>query len=224
VNGPRKTPDDAPILAFSDQKAWANWLDKNHDRSSGVWVRLAKKATGVASVTYPEALEEALCYGWIDGRKKSGGETAWLQKFTPRAARSVWSKINSQKALALIESGRMKPAGLREIERAKSDGRWDKAYDSPRAATVSPDFQAALNNNPKASAFFATLSGRNRYALLYRIQVAKRPETRAKRINQFITMLENHEKLYPRSSQARAAVASPRESSAYSTRENLETT
>jgi uncharacterized protein YdeI (YjbR/CyaY-like superfamily) len=192
-----KTQNDLPILPFEDQTAWATWLDSNHDVSSGVWLKLAKKASGIQSVTYDQALEAALCYGWIDGQKKSYDESSWLQKFTPRSRKSIWSKINRQKAQALIETGQMKPAGLQEVERAKQDGRWDAAYDSQSRAAVPDDFQAALDANPKANAFFATLNSQNRYAILFRIQTAKKAETRAKRIQEFIQMLEKHEKLYP---------------------------
>jgi len=151
----------------------------------------------VQSLTYSEALEVALCYGWIDAQKKSESENTWLQKFTPRTKKSIWSRINREKALALIQAGEMKPAGLKAIESAKADGRWDAAYDSPSRATVPPDLQAALDRNARAKDFFATLDGANRYAVLFRIQTAKRADTRAKRIDRFIKMLENKEKLHP---------------------------
>jgi len=182
---------------FEQQKDWAAWLDKNHATSPGVWLKLAKKASGIASVNYDEALGVALCYGWIDGQKKSYDESSWLQKFTPRGVKSIWSKVNREKVQQLIESGQMKPAGLEAVERAKQDGRWDAAYDSQSRASVPSDFQAELDRNAKAKAFFATLNSTNRYAILFRIQTAKKAETRAKRIEQFIRMLENHEKLYP---------------------------
>jgi uncharacterized protein YdeI (YjbR/CyaY-like superfamily) len=193
----RKAPNELPVMLFADQHEWAVWLDASHASSPGVWLRLAKKASGIPSVTYAEALDVALCYGWIDGQKKSYDESSWLQKFTPRGAKSIWSKINREKAQALIASGQMQPAGLMAIERAKQDGRWDAAYDSQSGATVPSDFQAALESNPKANAFFATLNSTNRYAILFRIQTAKKAETRARRIQQFIGMLERHEKLYP---------------------------
>jgi uncharacterized protein YdeI (YjbR/CyaY-like superfamily) len=189
--------NDLPVILFEDQQAWAVWLDKNHDSSSGVWLRLAKKASDRPSVSYAEALEVALCYGWIDGQKKSYDESSWLQKFTPRGAKSIWSKVNREKAQTLIESGQMKPAGLKAIERARQDGRWDAAYDSPSAASVPSDFQAELDRNPTAKAFFATLNSRNRYAILFRVQTAKKTETRTKRIEEFVRMLERHETLYP---------------------------
>ena len=191
------TRNDLPIVQFEERQAWASWLEENHAASSGVWLRLAKKASGLASVTYDEALEVALCYGWIDGQKKSYDDSSWLQKFTPRGAKSIWSKVNRGKAEQLIARGHMKPAGLAAIERARQAGRWDAAYDSQSNASVPEDFQAALDQNAEAQAFFATLNSRNRYAILFRIQTAKKAETRAKRIEQFIRMLENHEMLYP---------------------------
>jgi uncharacterized protein YdeI (YjbR/CyaY-like superfamily) len=193
----RNTNTDLPILPFERQKDWVVWLEKNHATSSGVWIKLARKASGIQSVTYDEALEVALCYGWIDGQRKSYDETSFLQKFTPRGPRSIWSKINTEKALRLIESGRMKPAGLKAVESAKQDGRWDAAY-APQSKAVAPDdLQAELDRNAKAKAFFATLDSRNRYAILHRIHTAKKAETRARRIEQFIRMLEKKEKIYP---------------------------
>jgi uncharacterized protein YdeI (YjbR/CyaY-like superfamily) len=185
------------IQLFETQDDWASWLEEHHADAPGLWLRLAKKDAGIASINYNEALEVALCYGWIDGQKKSYDTTSWLQKFTPRGAKSIWSKINREKAQQLIESARMRPAGLAAIERAREDGRWDAAYDSQSNATVPDDLQAALDANPEAQAFFATLNSTNRYAILFRIHTAKKPETRAKRIAQFIGMLERHEKLYP---------------------------
>ncbi len=197
VKPSRNNLTDLPVLFFERQKDWAIWLNKNHATSSGVWLRLAKKASGIKSVTYDEALEVALCYGWIDGQKKSHDETSWLQKFTPRGPKSIWSKINTEKSLRLIESGQMKPAGLKAVESAKQDGRWDAAYAPQSKAVVPSDLQAELDRNVKAKAFFATLDSRNRYAILHRIHTAKKAETRAKRIGQFIRMLEKKEKLYP---------------------------
>jgi len=192
----KSTDDDIPTLLFPRQKDWSEWLRKNHASSSGVWLKLAKKAAGTRSVSYAEALETALCYGWIDGQKKSYDESSWLQKFTPRGAKSIWSKINKGKAEDLIKKGHMKPAGLRAVERAKQDGRWDAAYDSPSNANVPTDFQTRLNKSTKAKAFFATLDRANRYAILFRVQTAKKAETRARRIEQFIEMLERKEKLH----------------------------
>ena len=197
MSSDRKTPSDLPVLRVSHREDWAAWLDENHAASPGVWLKLSKKASGTNSMTYAEALEIALCYGWIDGQKQSGGASDWFQKFTPRTKRSIWSKLNRKKALELIESGRMRAAGLREVERAKNDGRWQAAYDSPGTATVPPDFEAALDKNHRAKAFFATLDSRNRYGVLFRIQTVKKSETRAKRIEQFVQMLERNEKVHP---------------------------
>lgn len=188
---------ELPILAFATPRAFETWLAKNHEKSAGLWLRIAKKGAGQTSVTYAEALEVALCYGWIDGQKGKGDDdTTWLQKFTPRSKRSIWSKINREKALALIEAGRMKPAGLREIERAKADGRWEAAYDGQRTATVPDDLAAALAKNAKARRMFETLNSVNRYAILFRIGNAKKPETRARRIEQFVEMLARGETLH----------------------------
>ena len=191
------TGKDLPVVQFDGPHAWATWLDEHHAASSGVWLRIAKKASGTASVTYDQALEVALCYGWIDGQKKSYDDASWLQKFTPRGTKSIWSKVNREKVEKLIARGDMKPAGLAVVEQAKQDGRWDAAYDSQSSASVPDDFQAALDQHEEARAFFATLNSRNRYAILFRIQTAKKAETRTKRIEQFIQMLANHELLYP---------------------------
>ena len=182
---------------LEDQEAWLSWLRKNHATSSGVWLRIAKKSANVRSVSYLQAVDAALCFGWIDGQKKGDDESYWLQRFTPRSEKSIWSKINREKAIRLIELGQMNAAGLREVERAKRDGRWDGAYDSPSGATIPADFQAVLQKTPRAKAFFATLDSRNRYAVLFRIQTAKKAETRAKRIKQFTEMLSQHKKIYP---------------------------
>ena len=192
-----KSSTTLPIQHFERQKDWANWLTENHTSSPGVWLQIAKKGTDAPSVSYDEAIEIALCFGWIDGQKQAHSDHFWLQKFTRRSDKSVWSKINRDKALALIKAKKMKPAGLKEIERAKLDGRWDAAYDSSSKATVPSDFQSALDGNAQAKAFFETLDSRNRYAILFRIQTAKKPETRAKRISQFVLMLERHEKVHP---------------------------
>ena len=187
---------DLPELAFESPQVWAEWLRANHETSSGVWIRIAKKASGIPSVTHAQALDEALCHGWIDGQAKSLDETYYRQKFTPRRARSMWSKRNREKVAALIAEGRMQPAGQREIDRAKDDGRWDAAYDSPRTSTVPDDLRRELDADPEAAAAFAALNGQNRYAILHRIQTAKKPETRARRIEQFVEMLRRGEKLY----------------------------
>ena len=197
MNANQNSLNEIPVIMFKHPKDWADWLDKNHAVSSGLWLRLAKKAAGLESVNYDEALEVALCYGWIDGQKKSCDDSSWLQKFTPRGAKSIWSKINRAKAEKLIENGQMKPAGLLAVECARQAGRWEAAYDSQSEATVPLDFQTSLNGNAQAKAFFATLDSRNRYAILFRIQTAKKAETRARRIEQFIKMLEQNEKVYP---------------------------
>lgn len=188
---------EQPILVFKSPKDWELWLEKNHAASDGVWLRIARKGAGISSVMHPEALDVALCYGWIDGQSKSEDDQFWLRKFTPRGKKSIWSKVNRLKVKELIAAGRMRPAGLLEIERAKQDGRWEAAYDSPKSAAVPEDFQKALNKNAKAKAFFETLNGANRYAFLFRIQTAKRPETRAARIEKFVQMLKNGEVFYP---------------------------
>jgi uncharacterized protein YdeI (YjbR/CyaY-like superfamily) len=190
------TPDGFPVRLFKSKQDWAAWLEKNHRKSAGLWLRLAKKGSLLRSVSYQEALEVALCYGWIDGQKRPESEHAWLQKFLSRSSRSIWSKINRAKALALIASGEMNPSGLDAIENAKTNGRWDAAYDSPSGATVPSDFQAALDANPKATAFFKTLDRANRYAILWRIQTVKKAETRARKIEQFVGMLARKEKIH----------------------------
>lgn len=186
-----------PILTFTSQAEWEFWLERNGRAVPGVWLRLAKKSPEQQTVSYAQALESALCHGWIDGKKRAESEHYWLQRFTPRTAKSIWSKINKSKAEALISAGRMRPAGLIEIERAKLDGRWDTAYSSASTSTIPDDLQQALDANQKAKAFFATLNSQNRYAILFRIQNVKKAETRIKKIAQFIEMLNNGEKLYP---------------------------
>ena len=184
------------ILPFVSKKKWADWLAKQYDKSSGVWLKLAKRNSGIASVTYEEALEVALCYGWIDGQKKGFDEKYWLQKFTPRGPKSIWSKINTEKVERLIKSGEMQPAGLKAMEAAQKDGRWVAAYASQKNISIPEDFRAALEKNNKAKDFFASLKSSERYAFLFRIQTAKKAETRAKRIQQFIEMLEKNEKFH----------------------------
>jgi uncharacterized protein YdeI (YjbR/CyaY-like superfamily) len=181
------------IILFPDQAAWDKWLARNHATARGLWLRLAKKGSELESLSYAEALDVALCHGWIDGMKKSYDADSWLQKFTPRGAKSTWSKVNREHAERLIRAGRMRPAGLAAIEAARRDGRWERAYDSQKSASVPADFQAALDRNPDAKAFFATLKSANRYAFLYRIQTAAKAETRARRIEQFIAMLQRGE-------------------------------
>ncbi len=188
--------DELPILPFADRDAWADWLHEHHAASPGVWLKIAKKASGIATVTHPEALEEALCYGWIDGQRAPLDESFFLQRFTPRRPRSKWSQVNRDKVTSLIAQNRMQPAGLAQIEAAKQDGRWDAAYAPQSSQEIPEDFERALEQNPKAHEFFKTLRGTRRYSFLYRIQDAKRPETRARRIEQFIHMLAKGETHY----------------------------
>lgn len=192
-----KNADNLPIIAFETQQHWEAWLKEHHTDPKGIWLKMAKKATGIASINYAQALESALCYGWIDGQKASFDDKYWLQKFTPRRPKSIWSKVNCDKVTALLAQGRMHPAGIQQIELAKADGRWEAAYDSQSKITIPPDFQSELDKNHEAKAFFATLDSRNRYAILFRIQTAKKPETRAARICAFMEMLAKKERLYP---------------------------
>lgn len=188
---------DLPILPFASRGAWEAWLEEHHASSDGLWLKIAKKASGIETVTYAEALDAALCYGWIDGQANKFDGNYYLQRFTPRRPRSKWSQVNREKVAKLIEEGRMKPAGLREIERAKADGRWDAAYEPQSRATIPEDLRDALAKNDEARAFFETLNSTNRYAILYQIQDAKRPETRVRRIEKYVAMLAEGKKLYP---------------------------
>ena len=188
---------DYPIVLFADRTAFRKWLSAHHAEQPGLWLRIAKAASPLQSVTYAEALDVALCFGWIDGQKKSHDAESFLQKFTPRRKRSPWSKRNRERAERLAAAGEMHSAGLAAVEAAKADGRWDRAYDSPGTMTVPGDLQAALDKHPKARAFFETLKGANRYAILYRIQTAVKPETRARRIAEFVAMLKRRETLHP---------------------------
>jgi uncharacterized protein YdeI (YjbR/CyaY-like superfamily) len=188
---------DLPIISFAFQEDWERWLQAQHTTAKGLWLKIAKKGSGIDSVTYEEALQSALCYGWIDGQKGAYDERFWLQRFTPRGPRSKWSRINRDKATELLDQEKMKPAGLEQVRRAQRDGRWDAAYEGQRAATVPEDLQRELDGNPEAKAFFATLDSANRYAILYRLKDAKKPETRAQRLAKYIAMLSEHEKLHP---------------------------
>jgi uncharacterized protein YdeI (YjbR/CyaY-like superfamily) len=188
---------DLPILPFASRGAWEVFLEEQHAPSDRLWLKIAKKGSGIESVTYGQAVEVALCYGWIDGQARRFDEYYYLQRFTPRRPRSKWSKVNREKVTALMERGEIKAAGLREVERARADGRWDAAYDSPSTATVPEDLLRELEKNEQASEFFSELDGRNRYAILYQIQDAKRPETRARRIAKYVAMLAEREKPYP---------------------------
>ena len=191
-NGP-----ELPVIPFTSRDRWEQWLDEHHASSGGLWLKIAKKGAGIESVSYAEALEVALCYGWIDGQKASFDDRYWLQRFTPRKAKSKWSKVNREKVRKLIEEGRMRPAGLREVERARADGRWDAAYDPQSTAIVPDDLRRELERHETARKFFATLDRANRYAILYGIADAKRPETRARRIEKYVAMLDERKKPYP---------------------------
>jgi uncharacterized protein YdeI (YjbR/CyaY-like superfamily) len=185
-------------VKLASRSEWEAWLAAAHDSTpDGVWIEFARKGSGIPSVTHDEALEVALCYGWIDGQTRRGDETHYLQRFLPRRPRSKWSKINRAKAEALIAAGAMQPAGLAEVERARADGRWAAAYDAQSTATVPEDLAAELAARPAARAFFDGLDSRNRYAILHRLQDAKRPETRARRLATFVAMLEAGERIYP---------------------------
>ena len=185
------------MIAFASDAEWERWLEDNHADSDGVWIKMAKKGTGIDSVRYPEVLDIAICFGWIDARREALDDRYFLQRFTPRRARSRWSRINREKAERLIAEGRMRPAGLAEVERAKADGRWEAAYEGQRSMPVPDDLQRELDARPEAAEFFAGLSSQNRYAILYRLQEAKRPETRARRLEKFVAMLEAGETIYP---------------------------
>ena len=187
--------DAAPTL-FKNATAFESWLKKNHATSNGLWLKIAKRNANESSVTYPEAVEIALCWGWIDGQKKGLDEQHYLQRFTPRRARSIWSKVNVEKVDALIKAGRMQAPGLAQIDAAKADGRWARAYDSARTSEVPEDLRAALEAEPRAKAFFATINAANRYAVLWRIQTAVKAETRAKRIAQLVEMLARGETIH----------------------------
>jgi len=187
---------ELPILQFKTQADWRTWLQANHETSSGVWLRLAKKNSGEITVNYLQAVEEALCYGWIDGLVHAENESFYRQKFTPRKPKSVWSKINVGRVEKLIAAGKMTAAGQATIEAAKADGRWDAAYNPPSTSKPPADFEAALNANPKAKAFYQKLNKTNAFAFCWRIETAKKPETRQARIQKFITMLENGEKIH----------------------------
>lgn len=184
-------------MLFPSQEAFAQWLANYHDSSDGVWLQHAKKGAAVPSVTYQEALEVALCFGWIDGQKRSFDASHFLQRWTPRRPRSLWSKVNREKALRYIEDGKMQPSGLLEVERAKQDGRWDAAYDSSSTASVPPELLAAFDEHPGAAAFFATLNAQNRYAVLFRLQTAKKPETKARKAREYAAMLALNQTLHP---------------------------
>ena len=187
---------DLAVKRFRSQAAWEKWLEKHHESSPGVWLEFAKKESGLTTVSYKEALEVALCYGWIDGQGKTFDDTYYLQKFTPRRPKSLWSKRNIEKVAALTAAGKMQPAGLAEVEAAKRDGRWDAAYDSPKNMVVPDDFMQALGENEQALAFFNTLNQANKYAIAWRLATAKKPETRQRRFDALLAMLGRGEKLH----------------------------
>jgi uncharacterized protein YdeI (YjbR/CyaY-like superfamily) len=187
---------DQPTVAFATAAAFRKWLHTNHSNHPGIWLRIFKKSSGHPTVSYAEAVDEALCYGWIDGQKQKGDEASWLQKFTKRGPRSVWSKVNVGHVERLSRERRMQPAGFAAVESAKADGRWDRAYSPSSTAELPEDFLAELGKSPKAQAFFETLNKTNRYAVFYRLHSAKRPETRARRIADFIAMFERGEKIH----------------------------
>lgn len=186
-----------PIIPFASTREWGDWLEANGATSRGLWLKIAKKGSGIETVSYAEALETALCHGWIDGQKGACDDRFWLQRFTRRGRRSKWSRVNRDKATELLAQGSLKPAGLAEVERAQGDGRWEAAYESQSRATVPADLQRELEANPAAKDFFATLDSANRYAILYRLEDAKMPETRARRLEQFVAMLSEGRKLHP---------------------------
>ena len=194
-----REPDHQPLPApslFKNARTFETWLKKHHASSDGLWLQIAKRGAHESSVTYAEAVEIALCWGWIDGQKKSLDDQHFLQRFTPRRARSVWSKVNVEKVAALIAAGRMQAPGLAQVEAAKADGRWARAYDGARTSVVPEDLLAALDAQPQAKAFFATINASNRYAVLWRIQTAVKPETRARRIAQLVAMLARGETVH----------------------------
>ena len=188
--------DGRPILAFASPEEWEAWLEREHTSSDGVWLKFAKKGSGIRRGVYPAAIEIPICYGWIDSKVNSLDERFYLQTFTPRRARSKWSRLNRDKVEELTRRGRMKPAGLAQVELAKEDGRWEAAYSSPASLEIPDDLQRALEASPKAAAFFATLNKSNRYGIVYQLEDAKKPETRARRLDKFMGMLERGEKLY----------------------------
>ncbi|EOQ89663.1 bacteriocin-protection protein, YdeI/OmpD-associated family [Leptospira yanagawae serovar Saopaulo str. Sao Paulo = ATCC 700523] len=188
---------DIVIKSFSSQKEWKDWLSVHFDSiDDGIWLRIFKKDSGIKTITYDEALEEALCFGWIDSQKKKYDETSWIQKFTPRRAKSIWSKRNREKVEKLIKEKRMQPSGLKEVEAAKKDGRWEKAYDSQSNMEMPKDFLVQLKKNKKAHEFFQSLNKSNHFAIAWRLQTAKKPETREKRMKQLLEMMENQQKLH----------------------------
>jgi uncharacterized protein YdeI (YjbR/CyaY-like superfamily) len=187
---------DIPVKSFASATLWRRWLDANHAKSSGIWLRIHKKDSGKKTVIYAEALDEALCYGWIDGQKNKGDETSWLQKFTPRRPRSLWSKKNCEHATRLIKAKRMTASGQKEVDAAKKDGRWDKAYDASSTMEIPADFLRALKKDKKAHSFFESLNRANVFAIVWRLQTAKKPETRTKRLDLILQMMRDGKKFH----------------------------
>lgn len=196
TNVSKTNQNDLQIILFGRSKEWEDWLEQNHADTKGIWLRLSKKNSGISSVTYSEALEVALCYGWIDGQAKKYDEHSYLQKFTPRRPQSIWSKRNIEHIKRLIKEGKMKLSGLKEAEKAKADGRWERAYDSPGNMVLPEDFLRELSKSKKAEAFFESLSKTNKYSIAWRLQTAKKPETREKRMKAILEMLERGEKFH----------------------------
>lgn len=188
--------DELPILSITDPATWEAWLKEHHANKTGAWLKIAKKNSGLPSVTHDQVLEVALCYGWIDGQRNGLDEHYFLQKFTPRRPRSLWSKRNIEKVEALMAAGRMQPSGLAEVEKAKTDGRWQAAYDSAKNMEMPADFLQALEQRPKAKAFFETLNKTTTYAIAFSLHTAKKAETRQRRLEKFITMLERGERIH----------------------------
>ena len=189
--------EDQKSIRFASAAEWERWLGENHRDCDGVWIKMAKRASGVDGVRYPEVLESALCYGWIDARREALDERFFLQRFTPRRTRSRWSRINRETAERLISEGRMRPSGLAQVERAKADGRWEAAYESQARSRVPEDLERELDARPAAKASFERLNSQNRYAILYRLADAKRAETRERRLAKFVEMLEAGKTIYP---------------------------
>lgn len=195
-NKKKPAKSDLPLIPFASAAQWEEWLDQNHAISNGIWLQFYKKKSGVATVTYPEALDIALCYGWIDAQLKSIDELSYKQHFTPRRKRSVWSKRNTEHIARLTSEGRMKPSGIKQVEEAQADGRWQMAYETQREMTIPDDFMSKIHKNEKALTFFESLNKTNKYAIGWRIQTAKRPETKLKRMNEILEMLERGEKFH----------------------------
>ena len=192
----KKDSNDLPVISFETPAEWAEWLNENHGSCKGIWLRFFKKASGIKTILYAEALDEALCYGWIDGQIKTLDEQSYLQRFTPRRPRSNWSKRNTENVVRLEETGRMKPSGVKEVEAAKKDGRWEKAYHPPTEMEIPDDFLKELAKNKEALAFFESLNKTNKYAIAWRLQTAKKPETRERRMKKILEMMGKRDKLY----------------------------